>query len=262
MKTLSVMFCAFLLLAFGIQAVQAGETVQGSGRMTQETRPIQGIARVDLATLGTLFLTQGDKEELRIEAEDNLLPYLVTAPEGDELVIKAREDVELKPTQPVRFHLTVKNLNALAASSAGNIEAGAIKAERFLLVVSSAGNVTLESLDAPEVAAMLNSAGNATIKDLKAKDLRVTINSAGELTIESGEVEKQAVTQTSAGNYNARGLKSRKAKALVNSAGNATLWVTDALTATVNSLGSLSYRGSPAVEEHVTSLGTIRKIDN
>jgi Putative auto-transporter adhesin, head GIN domain len=262
MKTLSVMFAALLFLTFSIQAVQAGEMVQGSGRMTQETRTIQGIARVDLATIGTLYLTLGDKEELRIEAEDNLLPYLLTAAEGDELVIKTKDNVELKPTQPVRFHLTVKKLNALAASSAGNIEAGAIKAERFLLVVSSAGNVTLESLDAPEVAAMLNSAGNATIKDLQAKDLRVNINSSGGLTIEKGEVEKQAVTQTSAGNYNARGLKSRKAQALVNSAGSATLWVTDALTATVNSIGSLSYRGSPTVEEHATSLGTIRKIDN
>jgi hypothetical protein len=262
MKTLGVMFCAFLLFAFGVQAVQAGETVQGSGRMTQETRPIKGIARVDLATLGTLYLTQGDKEELRVEAEDNLLPYLLTATEGDELKIKAREDVELEPTQPVRFHLTVKKLNALAASSAGNVEVGPIKAERFLLVIGSAGNVTLESLDAPEVAAMLNSAGNATIKNLKARELRVNIHSAGGLTIESGEVEKQTVTQTSAGNYNAQGLNSRKAQALVNSAGNATLWVTEALTATVNSIGSLSYRGSPAVEEHVTSLGTIRKIDN
>ena len=262
MKTFSVMFAAFLLLAFSTQVVQAGETVRGSGRMAQETRPIKGIARVDLATIGTLYLALGDKEELRVEAEDNLLPYLLTATEGDELKIKAREDIELKPTQPVRFHLTVKKLNALSVSSAGNVEAGPIKAERFLLVVGSAGNVTLESLDAPEVAAMLNSAGNATIKSLKARDLRVNINSAGGLTIESGEVEKQAVTQTSAGNYNAQGLKSRKAQALVNSAGSATLWVTEALLATVNSIGSLSYRGSPVVEEHATSLGTIRKIDN
>ncbi len=262
MKKLSVMLTACLLFAFNAQAILGGETVRGSGRMIQEARLIKGIARVDLATIGTLYLTQGDKEELRIEAEDNLLPYFVSTVEGDELVIKAREDIELRPTQPVRFHLTVKKLNALAASSAGNIEAGPIKAERFLLVVGSAGNVTLESLDAPEVAAMLNSAGNATIKSLKSKDLRVNIHSAGGLTIESGEVEKQAVTQTSAGNYNARGLKSRKAQALVNSAGSATLWVTEALTATVNSVGSLSYRGSPAVEEHVTSLGTIRKIDN
>jgi hypothetical protein len=224
MKTLSVMFAVFLLLTFGVQAVQAGETVQGSGRMAQETRPIKGIARVDLATIGTLYLALGDKEELRVEAEDNLLPYLLTAAEGDELKMKARDDVELKPTQPVRFHLTVKKLNALAASSAGNVEAGPIKAERFLLVVGSAGN--------------------ATIKSLKAKDLRVNINSAGGLTIESGEVEKQAITQNSAGNYNARGLKSQKAQALVNS------------------IGSLSYRGSPVVEEHATSLGTIRKIDN
>jgi hypothetical protein len=249
-------------LTFGIQAIPAGETVRGSGRTTQEARPIKGIARVDLATIGTLYVAQGDKEELRIEAEDNLLPYLLTATEGEELVIKAKDDVELKPTQPIRFRLTVKKLSALAASSAGNIEAGAIKAERFLLAVGSAGNVTLESLDAPEVAAMLNSAGNATIKSLKARDLKVNVHSAGGLTIEKGEVEKQTVTQTSAGNYNARGLKSRKAQALVNSAGSATLWVTEALIATVNSVGSLSYRGSPAVEEHLTSLGTIRKIDN
>jgi len=262
MKSLSVMLTAFLLLTFGIQAVQAGETVRGSGRMAQEARAITGIARVDLATIGTLYVAQGDKEEFRIEAEDNLPPYFVSTVEGDELVIKAKDDVELKPTQPIRFRLTVKKLAALAASSAGNIEAGAIKAERFLLAVGSAGNVTLESLDAPEVAAMLNSAGNATIKSLKARDLKVNVHSAGGLTIEKGEVEKQTVTQTSAGNYNARGLKSRKAQALVNSAGSATLWVTEALIATVNSVGSLSYRGSPAVEEHLTSLGTIRKIDN
>ena len=52
-----------------------GETVRGSGNLSDETHVFTGITGVHFSTSGELDIQLCDKEELRIEADDNLLEY-------------------------------------------------------------------------------------------------------------------------------------------------------------------------------------------
>ena len=51
--------------------------VSGSGEVAREERPVEGIRRVNLATIGTLYIEVGDSEELHIEAAQRKLPELL-----------------------------------------------------------------------------------------------------------------------------------------------------------------------------------------
>lgn len=79
MKTLRpVLFVVFLAFAVGCEA-----RVVGSGKPASETRAVSGFHGVELAATGTLDITQGDKEELVAEADDNLLPLIETTVKSD-----------------------------------------------------------------------------------------------------------------------------------------------------------------------------------
>ncbi len=53
-------------------------TIQGSGDVITESRDVSGFDSVSLTGIGRVIITQGDKESLTIEADDNLLEYITS----------------------------------------------------------------------------------------------------------------------------------------------------------------------------------------
>ena len=106
---------AFSILACDTSAIFVesgiGTAERGSGNVVEETRPVSGVSGVDLATIGDVIINLGDEESLRIEAEDNLMKFFDTQVRGGTLRISTNpRSVNLRPTKPVRFFLTVKEL--------------------------------------------------------------------------------------------------------------------------------------------------------
>ena len=83
-------------------------TVNGSGHVISQERAISHVTGVNLMTVGNVRIALGDREELRIEAEDNLLPYLETNVCDGQLDLCNRDGAWLRPTCPVHFYVTVK----------------------------------------------------------------------------------------------------------------------------------------------------------
>ena len=157
-----VMMMAILVVM--LTSVACGTTgfgfVRGSGRVDTETRTISNVTGVELATFGDLTIAIGDKEELRIEAEDNLLPYFEISVNGGQLAIESKPGVSLRPTKPVNFYLTVKSLNTIMLSGSGNITAPDLEAASIVVTIDGSGNITLDDLDAWRV--WLSSVRSAT----------------------------------------------------------------------------------------------------
>ena len=211
------------------------ETIHGSGILDSEDRPVQGVTRVSLTTLGELTIQLGDNESLVVEAEDNLLQYIETSVVGGKLTIRSAQNVNLEPTRSVRYTLTVSSLAGLEVSSSGSITAPALAAEKFDLQISSSGNITLAGLTADH--------------------LTVDISSSGNLEIGAGEVSEQTVNLSSSGNYRAGELRSQTADVTNSSSGTVTLWVTNQLKVDLSSSGNVNYYGEPAVTEETSSSG-------
>ena len=69
----TILLVALLVSGCGFQVVT------GSGKVATETRNVSGFTSVTLAGIGNVYLTQGETESVRIEAEDNLIPYFETS---------------------------------------------------------------------------------------------------------------------------------------------------------------------------------------
>ncbi len=259
---LMIPMLALAILACDLAGIPLGipRTVRGSGNVVEETRAVSGVTGVNLATIGKLTIEVGDRESLRIEAEDNLMEYLETQVRGGTLRIGTRGLVNLRSTQPINYSLTVTGLDTIEISSAGDIEAPDLEAGRFSISVSSSGNLEMGDLEADTLTVRISSSGDVTLGVLNAERLEVEITSSGDLDIAGGQVGSQNITISSSGRYSAQELASDEAEVRLSSSGSATIWVRERLEASLSSSGDVRYLGSPAVDATTSSSGEVIQI--
>ncbi len=217
-----------------------GNRVVGSGNVIKETRPVTGFTSIALTCFGDVQLTQGDADSLVIEAEDNILPMLVSEVQGTQLVLKTRPNTSYSTTRGVRFIITVKDLKALQSSASGNVDAGQIKT----------GSFNLE----------LNGSGNVTLAGLQASSLTVELTGSGDADIRAGSADQLTASLHGSGDFSAPNLQSQTAQVTATGSGSATVWAKTTLSATVNGSGDVKYYGSPAVNQNVTGSGRVRSL--
>jgi hypothetical protein len=232
-----------------------GNTIRGSGRVVQEERAVSGFRGVELATIGTLHIEVGEQESLRIEAEDNLLPYIQTTVRGETLIIEVQNGINLRTTRPVNYTLTVVNLDSIALSSSGNAEAPDLESKLFTVQVNSSGGLETGDLTCDTFRVTISSSGDVSVGQVNGQRLEAGLSSSGGLTVGGGTVERQEIQISSSGNYSAQNLQSQEADVQLSSSGSATIWVTERLTARLSSSGNLRYAGNPRTDVTTTSSG-------
>ena len=236
-------FLKFLLVVFilisitSCQAIINIQTIDGSGNVIEQSRPLSGVQKVTLATQGELTILFGNEEKLVVSAEDNLLPYLTSEIRGGELEIANLSTVNLHPTKPIQYILTVKSLAGVTATSLGNIHVPEVRCPNFTLTVSSSGNIDIAGLFADR--------------------LNLTISSSGDITILTGEVSDQTITISSSGNYTALNVTSKRATVTISSSGNANIQVSEKIKAAISSSGNVNYAGKPVLDWSSSSSGKV-----
>ena len=275
-------FACVILLGFssGCLEILGLETVRGSGRISDESHAFTGLTGVQLATRGELEIRLGDTESLQVSADDNLHEYLEITTDGGTLRIGSLTGFHLRPSRPIRYTLTVRELEFIGLSSSGDATAPALRAERFEVRLGSSGDLSMNGIEADSVDVHLGSSGSLSVDgiqagavdvrvgssgdlsvdELRAGSLDVRISSSGDVGIGEGEVDGLDVTIDSSGDYRGESLRSRRATVALSSSGNARLWVDESLDARVSSSGSVSYRGDPEVNGRASSSGRIRPI--
>lgn len=143
--------------------------VKGSGRVVSEEREVSGFTGVMLGTIGEMTITLGNRDSLRIEADDNVMPYLESKVQGGELKIESRPRTNFSLPLNVHYYVTVKKLDAVYVGSVGTItvESPDLDVNRFSIKVNSVGHVTLAGLRAETLSVDISSVGNVEILDRK-----------------------------------------------------------------------------------------------
>jgi hypothetical protein len=232
----SLLIPAALCLAMLLVAGCGVGLVVGSGNMVTEEREISGVEGVALSFIGDLQVTQGDEEKLVITGDDNVLPLITTEVRDGVLTIGGRSTLGIPMTADVRYDLTVRDLNSLRMSGAGNAEMDGLETNDLTVDISGAGNLSIRNLQADRVTAGMSGLGKL---ELDGKADRVTVSLSG------------------AGNYDGRDLETGSADVSLSGLGNATVWATESLNASVSGAGNIEYYGDPDVTSRVSGLGGI-----
>ena len=215
------------------------QIITGSGKTAIEGREISGFDRIYVKSFGEAEVMQGDNVGVVIEADDNLLPYITTSVFAGQLIIDVKPGVSLNPKSDVRYKITVKNLKEVQNSGAAKVHIQDLTTDSLALSSSGAGEFTIDNLMADSLDASLSGAGSFNA---------------------SGECEKIDIRISGAGSFNAPDLEVKQANIHISGMGTATVWVTDALESRISGAGSISYYGSPDLDQSNSGAGITRRL--
>jgi hypothetical protein len=272
---IAILFVALFVSGCGFQIVT------GSGKVATETRDVSNFSSIKLAGIGDVYITQGATVSVRIEAEDNLIPYFETAIQGSTLNIGMKNEymgVSLHPTKPVKFYVTTPEIDAVTLAGSGNIITSDIQTSDFKISLlgsgnisndtltainvdihlSGSGDITLGSVSASEVTANIAGSGNIQLDTLTAKKVTSKTAGSGNITI-GGKVTEQSSEILGSGDYRASGLKSDTATVKVTGSGNSQVSVTGTLNVTILGSGDVVYSGSPHMNVSIAGSGKVNQ---
>ena len=221
-----------------------GGGVSGSGKIESQTREVQDFLGVSINYPAEVLIQQGKVESVKLEADDNLLPQLSTEVDDGILVIENKENVwskRVNPSERVKITITVKDLNQIEFSSAGNVLVHGLKTDELSLHLNGVGEMTLNDLDVRQLEARLSGAGNIEA---------------------NGTAQELDIRISGVGGFDAPKLESQVATVRISGAGSATVNVVNDLTARVSGAGSISYYGSPTLHEDVSGAGSVSRADD
>ncbi len=212
---------------------------RGSGNLITDNREVSGFNEVRLDGAGRLIITQGESENLEIEAEDNIIEELTSEVRDQTLILGFQDQPWRKtviPTRGITYTLTLTDLTKITFNGAGDLE--------------------MESLDTSSLELIINGAGQINLDELIADSLTVKISGTGTINI-GGQVSSQSVSIDGAGNYQAGDLQTSASEINIKGLGNGTLWATDTLNITIEGGGTVNYYGAPNVTQDISGLGDI-----
>lgn len=173
--------------------------IRGSGDIMTEIRDINQFDCINLGVCCDFTLEQGDAQELTIEADDNILGYILSYVQEEVLHINTKNS--LTPSKRIKINLTTPILKNLTISGSASAHLKKIKAESVKIKIS--GNGKLE--------------GEGEIENLE-----LTISGVGK--IEFKEIKTQFTKLKISGKGKAELFVEDSLDALINGTGKANVW--------------------------------------
>jgi hypothetical protein len=236
----SLRFLTLIIAILGISActhAQIRRTVTGDHNVVSKDREAGSFDALKVSAGIDVYLKQGNKESITVEADENLHEYILTEIRGG--ILNVYTEANIRSAERKRVYVTMKDIKSVRTSSAGDvIGETAVKSDNLSLSASSAGDIKLE---------------------VYSNNIEIDISSSGDITL-SGEADMLEADLSSAGGLNAFDLKVREADISVSSAGDADINVSEKIKASASSAGDINYKGDPKyVDFHSSSAGGIHK---
>ncbi|PWL29329.1 head GIN domain-containing protein [uncultured Roseivirga sp.] len=226
-----------LLLAFSLLVSLAW--AQG-----KETRDVGNFDYISMSISGKVYVTQGNKNEVIVEADRDDMENIRTEVRGGRLSISTKskggwfswgDGLDGK----VNIYVTVKELTGVNVSGSGDvISRNTIKVDMFEASISGSGDIEIE-LDARAVQSKITGSGNIEL---------------------SGSAQRAKLGISGSGKYYAEDLKVDDYEVSISGSGRAAINTNGELDVRISGSGSVYYSGNPTgVNTNVSGSGRVRR---
>lgn len=245
MKTLRLNWLLPVLLLFSVFTFSAftiinNEKVRGSGNIKEEARTEGPFRSIRTSGSYNVYITQGAKHDIRIEADDNLLPLIITKVSGNDLEIYTKKGYDIKPSKTINVYVTLDQLEELSSSGSGGF---------YSKGKLNGGNVKFSF-----------SGSTNTELDLNANDLRVEVSGSSHLNLK-GNIPATRYDISGSADVEALDLQSDNANISISGSGKLDVAVEKKLDLSVSGMGKIRYKGSPVINQSSSGMAKISKID-
>jgi len=194
-------------------AQEKNETIEGNGKLVTREVSVSAFDALKAKGIYELKLSQGAKESVKIEADENLQELFQVRNEGNELIIDMKDlnHKNLKVKNKMRVYVTFKKLKELDLSTVGNVASEEQLAfDDLNMENKSVGNVDLK-LTANKIDLKNKSVGNVKLSG-KAEDAVFKNSGVGSLEAGSFVVQTMNIENTGIGSAEVNAEKNLKVK--------------------------------------------------
>jgi hypothetical protein len=218
-----------------------GDKIKGNGNIKTESRTAGIFSSVDVSGSIDVYVTQDSACSVKVEADENLMEYIIIKTEGDVLVVEPRDGYNLSGSKHIKVYVSSPIFKRLEVSGASSIasESMLTSSEAITIQISGASDTKLE-LKAPKVSIDISGASTAILKG-QTKDLFI-----------EGSVASHAKCFE---------LLSENADVDVAGASNADVFASVKLNAEASGASDVRYKGNAAVNQNTSGAGSIKKVE-
>ena len=208
------------------------ERIVGSGNLVTKEIPIQSFSELTAHGVYHLYLSQGDKESVRIEAEDNLIDLFTVENKGSSLEIGMKKNVNIDTKKKMSVYVTFKTLKSMYLSMVGGTSSEEqLKFSDLKFTNQSVGTVNL----------------NMTMQNLNLEN-----GSVGTLKLK-GSADNAVIKSHSVGSIQAADFVVQKMDIDNSGVGSATVNAEKELKMSDSFLGKVNNKGNATVKKRVKS---------
>jgi hypothetical protein len=229
-KILTLLFVATL---FSSCAVDMFNRVNGNRNVVTEDRSTkEDFTKIKVSTGLDLYISQGSKNQITVEADENLQEIILT--EVNDGILKIYSKKNIWKAKARKVYVTIKNLEAITATSGSDVYTNEALEVNNLNINATSGADIHVSVDANTIETTATSGSNIEV---------------------SGASNNHISKATSGASIDAYQLQSKNVTVKVTSGANINVYASESIDAKATSGGDIDFKGSPKKVNKKTSSG-------
>ncbi|MEJ8757568.1 head GIN domain-containing protein [Pontibacter sp. H259] len=234
---LSLVLYTFLMTLVLTTIDTVAQQKNGNGNLQAQTRKVSDFRGVNVSGGFSVEIKQGNNEELRIEAEENLLDNIKTVVRNG--VLHIYSEGSINTSKGMKAYVTVKELNKVSISGGVKVVGlSTFKTSEFDLDMSGGSNVKLA---------------------IDAKTIDVDMSGASKITL-TGKANDVTLDMSGASNVDARELAAKNVKVGASGASHVKVNASETLSINASGASHVAYAGTPKIDAETTAASRISKL--
>jgi len=216
-----------------------GICISGEGTVVTKTVSISSFSEIDMTEAGTIIISQGAVQEVKVTGHPNIIDRLETK------VVGNRWDIDLESgcykDYDLTISITVPNLQNVVLSGSGSITINDFENQANLAVsIPGSGDITMNSFNGTE-------------------NLDIVISGSGDISADSllPNLINTNMSISGSGNINGFSLNTDNCDVSISGSGNVKIGVENQLAVFISGSGNIYYKGYPTIISKITGSGEI-----
>lgn len=236
---------AVLMMVCTIFAVQAKD-ISGNQDLKKEQRFLEGFEQINVNANFNVNLVYAISPKVEVEAESNLLQYIVTEVKGKTLNINVQKKIRLANNFPITIYIAMPTISKLQYTGEGNISVDGIPSEKMDIILTGKGDCNWSNLKTGSWKVTANKNFNLNFTDMLCGSTKMVLNDNCKANFQKVQMEKLDLQYNTVVSSQFVGVQTESLNIQGNAAGSMTFsgFAGKDVSATLTSTGNVTMSGT------------------
>ena len=233
--------------------------IRGNGILKTETRRAGVFNKLENSTSIDIVYKKADTTGITIEADENLMDYIVTETYNNTLEIKTRDwNTRLDFNERPLITITSPQLESAMISGSGAFIADEMSGDVVIVKLSGSGDVSASNVSCTDLTVMLSGSGIINLKNCQSESSDIFLSGSGNISL-TGQSTVSDIKITGSGEVFGEHFLLSSASVIISGSGNTFTNIEKNLTGIISGSGNIYLKGNPTIIKTISGSGRIIK---